>query len=630
MVEQQYRTCNLCEAMCGLRVTVDGGAGHRRPRRSRRRALARPHLPEGPGAARAARRSGSAARARAAHGAGLGARSAGTRRSPRRPSGFARGRRRSTGATRSASTSATRPCHNHGAVARWRRRCSRALGTKNRFDPNSQDSNPRLFACLQMYGDLASLPVPDVDRTDFFLDPRRQPGRVERQRDDARRRARPAQGHPRARRARRARRSAPHRDGGLGRRAPLHPPRAATRRCSLAMLHVLFAEGLVDDERRRQDGAAGSTRCGRSPRASRPSAWPRAIGIDAGDDPRARARLRRARSARSSTGASASARTSSARWRAGSSRRSTSSRATSIAGRRDVPEARRSTSPASRAASASADAGRWRSRVRGLPELGGHAPRRGDGRGDGDAGRRADPRARLARRQPGALGAERRAPRAGARRARLHGRDRLLPERDDAPRAPHPAAALGARARALRSASSTRSPCATWRSGPSPSLPPEPRHARRLGDPLRARAAPRGEARRPRRGARAPLALRARAARPRAGRSTRCSASGPTATASCPRDGLNLDEAARARRTASTSARSCPMRAASACARATGRVRLAPGGARRRRRRGRALDRREAGAPGSSLIGRRHLRSNNSWMHNLRSLVKGPDRAHAP
>jgi anaerobic selenocysteine-containing dehydrogenase len=31
--------------------------------------------------------------------------------------------------------------------------------------------------------------------------------------------------------------------------------------------------------------------------------------------------------------------------------------------------------------------------------------------------------------------------------------------------------------------------------------------------------------------------------------------------------------------------------------------------------------------PGFSMIGRRHLRSNNSWMHNVRSLVKGPDRA---
>jgi anaerobic selenocysteine-containing dehydrogenase len=30
---------------------------------------------------------------------------------------------------------------------------------------------------------------------------------------------------------------------------------------------------------------------------------------------------------------------------------------------------------------------------------------------------------------------------------------------------------------------------------------------------------------------------------------------------------------------------------------------------------------------GLVLIGRRHLRSNNSWMHNAPSLVKGPDRS---
>jgi anaerobic selenocysteine-containing dehydrogenase len=39
-------------------------------------------------------------------------------------------------------------------------------------------------------------------------------------------------------------------------------------------------------------------------------------------------------------------------------------------------------------------------------------------------------------------------------------------------------------------------------------------------------------------------------------------------------------------------------------------------------------DRAAPAAPdGLLLVGRRHLRSNNSWMHNLRSLVKGPDRA---
>jgi anaerobic selenocysteine-containing dehydrogenase len=44
-----------------------------------------------------------------------------------------------------------------------------ALGSRNRFDPNSQDSNPRLFACMQVYGEALSVPVPDVDRTDYLL-----------------------------------------------------------------------------------------------------------------------------------------------------------------------------------------------------------------------------------------------------------------------------------------------------------------------------------------------------------------------------------------------------------------------------------------------------------------------------
>src|SRR5262249_36382476 len=39
----------------------------------------------------------------------------------------------------------------------------------NRFDPNSQDGNPRLYACMRVYGDALTMPVPDVDRTDFLL-----------------------------------------------------------------------------------------------------------------------------------------------------------------------------------------------------------------------------------------------------------------------------------------------------------------------------------------------------------------------------------------------------------------------------------------------------------------------------
>jgi len=44
-----------------------------------------------------------------------------------------------------------------------------ALGTKNRYDANSQDSNPRLFACMQMYGDALAMAVPDIERTDYLL-----------------------------------------------------------------------------------------------------------------------------------------------------------------------------------------------------------------------------------------------------------------------------------------------------------------------------------------------------------------------------------------------------------------------------------------------------------------------------
>jgi anaerobic selenocysteine-containing dehydrogenase len=58
--------------------------------------------------------------------------------------------------------------HSHGA-ALGAQLLTMALGTKNRFDPNSQDSNPRLFACMHVYGDALSIPVPDVDRTDYLL-----------------------------------------------------------------------------------------------------------------------------------------------------------------------------------------------------------------------------------------------------------------------------------------------------------------------------------------------------------------------------------------------------------------------------------------------------------------------------
>ncbi len=44
-----------------------------------------------------------------------------------------------------------------------------AIGTRNRFSANSQDINPRLAASYYLYGASWSIPIPDVDRTQYFL-----------------------------------------------------------------------------------------------------------------------------------------------------------------------------------------------------------------------------------------------------------------------------------------------------------------------------------------------------------------------------------------------------------------------------------------------------------------------------
>jgi anaerobic selenocysteine-containing dehydrogenase len=123
-----------------------------------------------------------------------------------------------------------------------------ALGSKNRFDPNSQDSAPRLFACMQVYGDVAAIPVPDLDRTDYLLllgaNPVASNGSMMAL-GDARARLRGV------------------RERG-GRVVLIDPRRTETAAIAdahhfirpggdaallLSLLHVLFAEGLVDEAR---------------------------------------------------------------------------------------------------------------------------------------------------------------------------------------------------------------------------------------------------------------------------------------------------------------------------------------------------------------------------------------------
>src|SRR5438876_3908881 len=46
---------------------------------------------------------------------------------------------------------------------------ARALRTKNVYSASSADQLPQMLVALRMFGHLALIPVPDLERTDFFL-----------------------------------------------------------------------------------------------------------------------------------------------------------------------------------------------------------------------------------------------------------------------------------------------------------------------------------------------------------------------------------------------------------------------------------------------------------------------------
>ena len=58
--------------------------------------------------------------------------------------------------------------HNHGALA-LRNGVIRALGTRNTTSAGSQDTSPRFAASYYLYGSSLANPIPDIDRTDYFL-----------------------------------------------------------------------------------------------------------------------------------------------------------------------------------------------------------------------------------------------------------------------------------------------------------------------------------------------------------------------------------------------------------------------------------------------------------------------------
>ena len=58
--------------------------------------------------------------------------------------------------------------NNHGALMMLGS-FTKALGTRNRYSAGSQDANPRVVTSYELYGSALSIPVPDVDRADYFL-----------------------------------------------------------------------------------------------------------------------------------------------------------------------------------------------------------------------------------------------------------------------------------------------------------------------------------------------------------------------------------------------------------------------------------------------------------------------------
>jgi anaerobic selenocysteine-containing dehydrogenase len=163
---ERFFTCNLCEAQCGLRVAVDGerigkirgnpadllSKGHVCPK-----AHALGELLDDPRRLRAPVRRTADGWEPVSWDAALddiGAR--------------LRAIRARHGRDAVAFYVGNPAAHSH-RTALGSQLLTMALGSHNRFDPNSQDSNPRLFACMQVYGDALALPVPDIDRTQHLL-----------------------------------------------------------------------------------------------------------------------------------------------------------------------------------------------------------------------------------------------------------------------------------------------------------------------------------------------------------------------------------------------------------------------------------------------------------------------------
>ena len=157
----------------------------------------------------------------------------------------------------------------------------KALRTRNLFSASTVDQYPKQMASALMFGSGATRRRARRRPHRPPADPRRQPAGLERQPADRARHARAPARDPRARRQGRGRRSAAHAHRRARPTSTTSSARAPTRCCCSRSSHVLFDEGLAEPRRAGRARRRASTRSARWPATSRPRPSPATCGIAA-------------------------------------------------------------------------------------------------------------------------------------------------------------------------------------------------------------------------------------------------------------------------------------------------------------------------------------------------------------
>ena len=160
------RTCNLCEAMCGIAIEVEGGRirsirgdiddafsrGHICPK-----AVALQDIHEDPDRLKRPLRRRGSDWEEIGWGQAFG-------ESAERLAAIQKAHGRQAVAVYQGNPTV----HNHGSVL-FGQLLLRSLGTRNLYSATSVDQLPQMLASLLMFGHQLLLPVPDIDRTRFLL-----------------------------------------------------------------------------------------------------------------------------------------------------------------------------------------------------------------------------------------------------------------------------------------------------------------------------------------------------------------------------------------------------------------------------------------------------------------------------